>query len=472
MSISRSVSVGCLALLSLALAACTVNTGGGGAGPGGGGGAGAGGATPATSAKFFLPTGEPDNTSAPTVEIDPKGGIHAVYPAYAGGDAYYAYCPADCAGEGQVKVVHLVTEGSVANAMLALDAAGSPHVLLAAAQAVYYAHPSGDPTAQASWRTAKVLEHGGAREVTGEAFALDPAGRPRFLMHTTVAYLGVGQKAPETHWVACDAGCDDASGWTSTRISTEMWQSASLRFDKDGRAKVAAVVRTGMSDSSSGKDTGAYLECAGDCAEEASWKGIGFGLAYSSSLEAVTMKPAISLALTKAGRPRVLFMGREEETSNKRFILYLECDADCASDASENWKAMKVTDDDRIGAGIDLALDGADHPRFVYTASYNIGLAYCDSASCAGPEAKWDVTKVEAGSDMPPDQIILWPNCTVGAWFLHSPSIALTADGRPRVGYQARDISGGVKNPDRTKPACVAGTDMTWSRLAVMPGVK
>lgn len=474
MSISRFASVGSLALLSLALAACTVNTGGpggGGSGPGGaaGGGPGAGGATPATSAKFFLPTGEPDNTSAPTVEIDAKGGIHAVYPAFAGGDAYYAYCPADCAGSEQVKVVHLGTEGgSVANAMLALDASGAPHVLLGAAQAVYYAHPTGDAADQGSWKTTKVLQHDGAREVTGEAFALDPQGRPRFLMHTYVAYLGVGQKAPETHYVTCDAGCDDASSWTQARISTEMWQSAHLRFDKEGRAKVAAVVRTGMSESSSGKDTGAYLECASDCTSEASWKGIGFGLAYSSSLEAVTMKPAIALALTKTGAPRVLFMGREEETSNKRFILYFECDADCTND---NWKATKVADSDRIGAGIDLALDAADHPRFVYTANYNIGLVYCDSPSCAGADAKWDVTKVEAGSDMPPDQIFLWPNCTVGAWFLHSPSIALTADGRPRIGYQARDISGGVKNPDRTKPACTAGTDMTWSRLAVLPGV-
>jgi hypothetical protein len=68
--------------------------GGGGDGGGGAGGGGAGGGGGSSNARFFLPTGEPDNTSAPTVEIDGRGNLHMVYPAYAGGDAYYAFFPA------------------------------------------------------------------------------------------------------------------------------------------------------------------------------------------------------------------------------------------------------------------------------------------------------------------------------------------------------------------------------------------
>jgi hypothetical protein len=82
------------------------------------------------------------------------------------------------------------------------------------------------------------------------------------------------------------------------------------------------------------------------------------------------------------------------------------------------------------------------------------------------------LTKVELSGDIPPDEIFLWENCTIGAWFLHSPSLALTKDGKPRVGYQARDISGGVTQPDPTKPRCTAGTDMTWSRLSLMTSYK
>ena len=77
--------------------------------------------------------------------------------------------------------------------------------------------------------------------------------------------------------------------------------------------------------------------------------------------------------------------------------------------------------------------------------------------------------KVEAGGEMEPDAIFLWENCDVGAWVLHAPSLALGPGGTAMVGYQARDISGGWDNPDpTTMHDCVAGTDMTWSRVAKM----
>lgn len=152
-----------------------------------------------------------------------------------------------------------------------------------------------------------------------------------------------------------------------------------------------------------------------------------------------------------------------------RCISYFACDADCTGD---HWRGSVLSDHDKLGAGIDLALDANDHPRFAHTLDYNIALAYCDEADCTADNAKWDLSKVEYSADMKPDQIFLYENCNVAAWFLHSPSLALTKDGRPRVGYQARDISGGFKNPDpANKPDCVAGTDMTWSRMAIMPSV-
>lgn len=178
---------------------------------------------------FFLPTGEPDNTSAPTIELDAAGNIHAVYPAYAGGDAYYAFCAAGCETSDDVAVVRLPTDGTVANAMLALDADGEPHVLLSSYATIEYASCDGDCTDPAAWTQSTVLVHDGAREVTGEAFALDPAGNPRFMMHTYVAYLGIGQGAPETHYVACDADCHDAASWSQSLVAEQIWQSTHLR---------------------------------------------------------------------------------------------------------------------------------------------------------------------------------------------------------------------------------------------------
>jgi len=175
------------------------------------------------------------------------------------------------------------------------------------------------------------------------------------------------------------------------------------------------------------------------------------------------MRPAISLALTKAGEPRVAVIGQDD--AGVRNVAYLACDTDCAT---APWIGTSLSQGDDIGPGIDLALDANDNPRFTYTFAYNIGLASCDAAECQHADSPWTLTGVELGEDLDTDEIFLWPNCNVGAWFFHSPSLALDANGDARVGYQARDISGGWSNPDPTMPDCEAGTDMTWSRIALL----
>lgn len=451
---------------------CTTSDGKGGGGTGANGNGSSGGPVAGDpnsgtqSAKFFLPTGEPTNTSAPVIEIDKKGGIHALYPAYVRGGAFYAYCPSTCTGPEQMKVVPFETDGTVGNAMLALDAQGQPQVLLSSALKLYYARPAAgaDYTDPASWKTSVILDHGGEREVTGEAFALDAQGHPRFLMHVYKAFLGVGQKTPATFYVTCDDNCNEAASWTQNKIADDIWRGSSLRFDAKGVAHVATTMPVGKTESSSGVETGAYLECAADCGNEKSWNGIGLLPIYESEYEAVRVTPSISVALTKSGAPRLVELGKKDD---KKAVVYFQCDEDCTHD---HWTASVISDSDKLGAGVDIAVDANDHPRFVYTINYNIGLYACDEANCATADAKWNLSKVELGSEMKPDEIFLYENCTVGAWFLHSPSIALDPAGHPRVGYQARDISGGFKNPSpATKPDCVAGTDMTWSRLALMP---
>jgi hypothetical protein len=432
-------------------------------GLGGGDAADHGGARP-----FWLPTGEPDNTSAPTIEVDASGTMHAVYPAYAGGRAYYAVCDDGCNGTDDIEVVRFDTDGTVHNAMLALDGEGRPHVLLSTASDVYYASCEGDCTESSAWTTSLILSHGGEREVTGEAFALDPAGHPRFLMHTYVAYLGVGQKAPETYWVACDDGCEDAASWTASRISEQIWQSTQLEIDAQGTAHIGTVAKVIGDHDQSTQDVGAYLRCEDDCTNGDNWLGTSVAPAFASDFDAVTIDPAISLALTQSGAPRLLLLSQDENL--QRNITYMACDDECT--ALESWTGVILSEGRDIGDGLDLALDANDHPRFVYTFDYNIGLAHCEEERCETAEARWDLEKVEAGGEMAPDEIFLWDNCDVAAWFLHGPSLALGPDGTAHVGYQARDISGGWDNPDPDHTAdCVAGTDMTWSRVARLPAL-
>lgn len=407
------------------------------------------------SARFFLPTGaEVDNTAAPIVEVDSQGTTHALYPAYAGGGAYYAHCGAGCSGPDATKVVKLDTDGTVADAMLVLDAHDRPRVLLSSFQRLYWATCDGSCDERASWTVSMILDHGGDREVSGQALALDPQGRPRFLMHTYRAYLGIGQKTPETRWVSCDTDCDKPASWSQSVMQADIFEGSRLRFDANGVAKLATIA--------SGK--AAYLECASGCTTEADWHGIGLGDAFSSEYDAVAMKPTIAMALTKAGAPRVAFMGKDE--SGKRRIQYTGCDADCATD---HWKGMILSNHEKLAVGLDIALTSEDHPRIAYNLDYNIAVATCEDAHCETGDAPWGLEVVEKSSDIPADQIFLYANCNVGAWFLHSPSIALTKTNELRVGYQARDISGGWSNQDYTKAGCKAGTDMTWSRLAVLP---
>ena len=94
-------------------------------------------------------------------------------------------------------------------------------------------------------------------------------------------------------------------------------------------------------------------------------------------------------------------------------------------------------------------------------------LARCDAADCTTEDAAWSLDTVEHATDIPTDNIFLFPNCTVGGWLLHDPSLALRPDGSPVIAYSARDISaGGVTTTDPNEPACVAGTDMILGRIA------
>lgn len=439
-------------------------TGRGGSTNGSSAGTGAGASTGSGAGRFFLPTSDSRNTRSPKVEVDGKGGIHAIYPAYAVGGAYYAYCARGCSGSEDVQVVSFDTEGTVLNAMLALDGEGRPRIALAVNQKVYFGSCDEDCGNQDNWQLAMILDHQGDREVTGEALALDPAGRPRLLLHTYRAFLGVGQKPPATDFASCDTECTDAKNWSFAQIADQIWENSQLKFAADGRAHLATVAQVTEGDLA-GQKIVAYTSCASDCNQKDNWKGTGIVLAFEDSGAAFAIDSAAALALTRDGAPRIAGLARKADGA--RSLQYYECTgSDCSVGAA--WHGAVISENSSIGAGLDLALDAQDHPRLAFTLGYNIGLYSCNAKDCLAEDVSWTLDKVEFASDLPKDSIILYPNCTVDAWFLHNPSLALTSEGKARIGYQASDVSGGWERPDPTKPDCAAGADMTLSRLAVM----
>ncbi|HEY0250295.1 MAG TPA: hypothetical protein VGC41_02170, partial [Kofleriaceae bacterium] len=139
-----------------------------------------------------------------------------------------------------------------------------------------------------------------------------------------------------------------------------------------------------------------------------------------------------------------------------RGLGYLAFDHDCTTGS---WSATVISKNEKLDSGYELALDGADRPHVAYTLDYNVALATGDGGTFT--------TKLAAASTaLPADQIFLNYNCTVGGWLFHDPSIAITADGHTRLGFQARDASVAGSTTDHTHGSCVAGTDMTWSRFA------
>jgi len=417
-----------------------------------------GGSTSGSSADdaFFLPTGNVDQTR---VIVDTAGTMHVAYPALFGGGAFYAECAAGCADHDAVKVVAFDSGNeTVLNAMLALDAAGHPRMLMVTADDIMYASCDAGCASESGWTMSTILHHGGERDVTGDMFALDSQGRPRFITHAPLAYLGIGQKPWVTEWASCDANCGDAASWTYRKLVDQVFAYGSLKFDAQDRAHLALVASDDHV-----FDAAAYETCASDCGNSASWTVTGFGQAFSSLYDAVTIHPRIEMALTRAGKPRLAVMLKD---GDDRKLAYFACDADnCGAD--QVWTGSYIGSGASLDEGYALALDAADHPRVAVTLDYNIGLAACDDADCTAADASWGLTPVEGGGDIPTDEIFLYPNCSVGAWLLHSPSLALLPDGHARLTYNARDVSGaGVYATDPSGPACTAGTDMVLARTA------
>ncbi len=420
----------------------------------------------ALAAPFFLPTGvDVHNTGDPRIEADSAGNLHMVYPYVAAMGAVYAWCPAGCADDSLVYTVAFETDTAVSNAMVAVDSTDRPHVLLGTHEQIIYATCEGDCRMGGNWRYGVIHEHDGDWEITGEAFTLDPAGRPRFLMHSYQAYLGLFAPEPGTRFFTCDADCLQADSWSSSLISEQSWLEPTFRYDTSGVAHVSAVIPVDE------VDLVAYLRCDTDCGNEVedNWPGVGLANAFSDRyIEEIS--PAVSMALTGSGGVRLAFLAADD--ASERMLVYFQCDTGCTEPDASGWDGLIMQqgeDASNLGDGIDLALDGQDRPRLAYTVQSSILVATCntDCTNASGND-DWGATRAELSSDIPPDDIFLYHNCTVGFWNLRQPSIALGPDGQPAVAYRAEDISVGFTTPDPTRPACTAGVDMTMARLSIV----
>lgn len=167
-----------------------------------------------------------------------------------------------------------------------------------------------------------------------------------------------------------------------------------------------------------------YGYCPGaplaDCARESGWTYTSFGDRVDE----------VQLALSPDGKPRLVWRQRQESSTNYDYI-YAACDA-ASCTAEGTWQGVIVFKAS-VGGAFDkdnaqraFAIDPQGRPRFVYTNAWGAGkpegvfYVHCD-ADCADPSlAQWFETRIT-------------PDEQYKSETMDYPSLAFTADGRPRV---------------------------------------
>lgn len=435
---------------------------------------------PADDGFFIVPMPDIElPTAYPTAKVDSAGGVHVAFTPQSANPnnptrpAYYAYCPANCTSAAAFTIIPL--SDGVDFAALDVDANGRPRMLLRLtiqSGSIYlfqYWQCDSNCTNPAQW-TGDSIGYAYRRQVGWvesfvHSFALDGAGRPRFV------YYDSGADQNDPHWgvfyAYCDNSCTNAANWYEARLLDDNQATDfALSFSPNNQPRLALYTDV--------NDVWAvvYAECNQACETAANWGGFVLVDTVSAS---VTHWANYSLAVDGNGRPRLaLYTGTGSGGSlTPNTLYYLACQSgDCAQAA--NWTAVDLNFPPTHGEeGVSLALDGQNRPRLAYhapmAAGFGLYYGWCNT-NCEANTAGWQAQEMEASEEVNAElPIPPWPGCafpecdppippcTVSTWDTGvRPSLALDATGRPRIAYDANHEQGG---------ACGTFTDTKLTRF-------
>ncbi len=414
--------------------------------------------------RMFLPVHEADNLARPKLLVDASGGIHIVSSSITGYGFVYGYCEPGCTGPEQMSEVRFDTESNGPILAMDLDPQGRPHVVVGDFMHLRYAHCSGDCRTETGWNYGQLASFDQSDwTISGDTLAIGPDGRSHFFMHGDSVLFTDGVHT--TWYYSCAADCHLAGNWSGALIEPEQnYTHASLHARGDG-ALLAGVVAAVNYDLGMENPVIAYLQCLRDCHLADSWVGIGLFDAFDA-FWSQDIPPAVSMELIGAGNPRIAFLGNDD--NNDPLLVYMECNqADCTGDDSWGGVVLLDTAEYSIGAGVHLQADAAGGLYLSSTVGSGIVNWYCmPGADCTDGTA-WELSIVESSDDIEPDDIFLYTNCVIGAWFLSDPQLGVLPDGRTATVYAAEDYSFGGAAVDTTRPACPVGMDMSLGRLTI-----
>jgi len=397
-------------------------------------------------AMFLDPTWK---TSNATVMVDGAGGEHVAFYYYEPAieqrpdHAVYAYCPQQCDKGANWQAVPFAQGKEVSEVQLQLTRSGKPRLLIRTNSVslpngfdFYYAACDDGCTVATRWATTLVRSNAGTAttefkddDLPQRTFALDPAGRPRFLYNDgRNSNLG-------TFYVYCDSQCDQQSSWQQVRVNQvvqapqyrdDNFYYPTLTFTTDGRPRIVTADFFPLDD---GDSVLAYIECNAACDQSESWQ------AVELLVRGAGAEPSADLALDANGRPRIAFYqeGLGEGQGNK--LYYLWCDDACLDAA--NWQSRDLGLSTMDGQEPDLALDNAGRPRIAY-AHYEqggVGLLWCNVA-CETTNAQWQHKVLEDRTQLYQAWPVAYPpHCDGGIWDGHTPKLVLTGNGDPQVAF-------------------------------------
>jgi hypothetical protein len=391
-------------------------------------------------------------TSNANVSVDGNGGVHVAFYYYESTfderptAAVYAYCPSQCDQSDRWQQVQLAEQ--VNEVQLALNAAGKPRLLIRRNSEVYangqdylFASCDDNCTTIGGWTLTLIASSFGTNmlemqddELPQRTFALDPAGRPRFV------YLDNNHQVSPNHrgvfYLFCDSQCTNRSQWQEVRINTvveqpqyrdENFYYPALTFTADGKPRLATADFSALDDSSGL----AYIACDDNCGDPASWRKVILAARGGGA------EPSADIAVDADGRPRIAFYQEALLDNQGKRLFYLWCNDNCLDAA--NWQQRDLGLNSFDGQEPDLQLDGSGRPRIAY-ADWNsggLGFAWCDVA-CDAANAQWNHQLIETRTDLGTAWNVPFPrdHCDAGLWNSLTPTLFLAGD-KAHVAYDA-----------------------------------
>lgn len=394
-------------------------------------------------------------TSNASIQVDGRGGMHLAYYYYEAANdgkptsGVYLYCPGNCENRASWTGVSM---GELVNEIqLKLTPSGQPRIIF---RTTSQARPNGNDYFYAAcdqscadparWGVIYLTSSSGIGVIDllkddalpQRYFALDPAGRPRFVYNDGVT----GHNG--TFYAFCDDTCLDPANWFETRINKDNTNQGGPYRDENFYYPALTFSPAGLprlvADGVSMEDEFFlyYLACDQGCDDGANWtsvpladRGSGANVSYDIAIDATE-------------RPRIAFYQGAFASGQGDRLFYLWCNDGCLDGNQWNSNGLGLSQND--GRGPDLELDSAGRPRLAY-ALYNaggLGYSWCNG-NCESAGATWQHRVVKSRANLQADWPVAFPpHCDGGLWDGLTPTLALDRAGHPRIAadttYHAR----------------------------------